>query len=170
MSESENERGTESNNTNDAEHVNVPERRRSVQSTSRAAASSSTSSSRPTDVLDAARYLRGLLSSSDNTDTDALLLFNVRSLKEVVLSSFDSVERIAKFLKSDEANDQNGTSHRLYHLRFYVIFLYVAAFFSLNPAYFLIRLIHRLSFSAFLDALSDQGSVGDNRGVLLLPV
>lgn len=105
---------SECDDTNDNEHTNIPERRRSVQSTSRAATSTSSSKNLNSDILDTVRHLRSLLSPPSNMDTDTLLLFNVKSLKEIILSSFESVEKIAKFLKNDESNDLNGTSFNFF--------------------------------------------------------
>ena len=87
----------------------VPGRRQTSSNSTSKTSTVSSSKNISNDVLTSVKYLRSLLLSG-NINTDALLLFNVQSVKEVAEKSYQSVEKISKFLKSDETNNLLGDS------------------------------------------------------------
>ena len=84
------------------------ERRKTPSNSTTKTSTASSSQISSIDVLNSVQYLRSCITSPDSIKTDAILLFNVQSLKEIAENSYESVEKISNFLKKDETNNLTG--------------------------------------------------------------
>ena len=89
---------------NSAENSDIPKMRTDVRNTTE------------DDVLSSVRYLKSIIPPIspdgspyyDNSDNDDLRMYDVTSLKEFCISSYDSVDNISKYLSSEESGNLKG--------------------------------------------------------------
>ena len=67
--------------------------------------------------------------------TDAILLFNVQSLKEIAENSYESVEKISNFLKKDETNNLTG---KFKYIPYVILYEFLFDILCVSPAFLVV--------------------------------